>query len=74
MSTVQQENIQALLLERLEQDILVLDGAMGTMVYALKRPNLLQGRFGFHDLFHVFVLLGAGFHYALVYGAVAVGT
>ncbi len=35
MSTVHQENAQALLQERLEQDILVLDGAMGTMVYAL---------------------------------------
>lgn len=36
MSIVEQDNAEALLNERLEQDILVLDGAMGTMVYALK--------------------------------------
>ncbi len=36
MSTVEQENVLALLHERLEKEILVLDGAMGTMVYALK--------------------------------------
>ena len=28
----------------------------GAVFYALKRPNLWPGHFGFHELFHVFVL------------------
>ena len=45
--------------------------SVGALVYALKRPDPWPGIFGFHDIFHVFVLLGAGLHYALVYRAVA---
>ncbi len=50
MSIVQQENAAALLHERLASDILVLDGAMGTMVYALKLDeNAVRGeRFAGH--------------------------
>ena len=30
---------------------------MGAVIYAIKKPNLFPG-FGFHELFHIFVLLG----------------
>jgi hemolysin III len=41
--------------------------SIGAVFYALKRPNLVPGFFGFHELFHVFVVLGAGIHYLMVY-------
>ncbi|MEK6774573.1 MAG: hemolysin III family protein [Bdellovibrionota bacterium] len=49
----------------------LLMGAMcytvGAVIYALKKPNLFPGIFGFHELWHVAVLLGALFHYFLIY-------
>ncbi len=36
---------------------------LGAVVYALKRPNPWPGRFGFHEIFHVAVVLGAILHY-----------
>ncbi len=41
--------------------------SIGAVFYAIKRPNLVPGFFGFHELFHVFVVLGAGIHYLTVY-------
>jgi hemolysin III len=39
---------------------------MGGIIYAIKRPNF--GKFfGFHEFFHVFVLLGSFFHFAAVF-------
>jgi hemolysin III len=38
----------------------------GGIIYAVKKPNLFKG-FGFHELFHIFVLLGATTHYFMVY-------
>ncbi len=35
----------------------------GAVIYALKRPDPLPGVFGFHEIFHVFILAGAGFFY-----------
>ncbi len=35
---------------------------VGAVIYAAKRPNLWPGRFGFHELWHVFVLGGAICH------------
>ncbi len=46
----------------------------GAIIYAIKRPRLVPGVFGFHELFHVFILLGGFFHYMLVYTAVTVGS
>jgi hemolysin III len=40
--------------------------SIGALFYALKRPNLIKDVFGFHELWHVMVLLGFGFHYWLI--------
>ena len=39
---------------------------VGAVIYALKKPNPLPGRFGFHELFHVFILGGAVTHGSMV--------
>jgi hemolysin III len=38
----------------------------GAIIYALKRPNLIPGRFGFHELWHLFVLGASVCHFAAV--------
>lgn len=35
---------------------------LGAVVYASKWPKLFPRHFGFHELFHIFVLLGSTFH------------
>jgi hemolysin III len=44
---------------------------VGAVVYATKRPRLWPGRFGFHELFHVFILGGAATHGVLVISSLA---
>ena len=39
---------------------------VGAGFYAIKKPNLSE-RFGFHELFHLFVLLGSFLHFNAVY-------
>ena len=39
----------------------------GAVIYAIKRPNPLPGIFGFHEIFHVGVLLGAGIHFFVMF-------
>ncbi len=43
----------------------------GAIVYALKRPNPLPRVFGFHEIFHVLVILACLCHLVPVAGAVA---
>jgi len=43
----------------------------GAVIYILKKPNLFPGVFGFHEVWHVFVILGALSHYVLVVAYVA---
>ncbi|MBS1706363.1 MAG: hemolysin III family protein [Armatimonadetes bacterium] len=38
----------------------------GVVIYASKRPRLWPGKFSSHELWHVFVLLGTGSHYAML--------
>jgi hemolysin III len=49
---------------------LVLGGGLlytlGAAVYALKRPNPWPKVFGFHEVFHLFTLAGAGCHLAAI--------
>jgi len=40
---------------------------VGAIIYALKRPDPWPGVFGFHEVWHVFVLAGAGCHYGMTY-------
>lgn len=44
---------------------------MGAILYAAKRPAFKSKTFGFHELFHIFILLGAALHFFMVYTAVA---
>lgn len=39
---------------------------IGAVVYATKWPDPLPGRFGFHEVWHLFVLGGAAAHYFFV--------
>lgn len=43
----------------------------GAVIYARKRPDPAPGVFGFHEIFHLFVLAGAGLFYWAVLGYVA---
>ncbi|MGD2058258.1 MAG: hemolysin III family protein [Anaerolineales bacterium] len=48
---------------------LVLGGfffTVGALVYTFKKPDLVPGRFGFHELWHIFVILGAFSHFMLI--------
>lgn len=45
---------------------------IGAFVYALHNPNLICGRFGSHELWHLFVLAGAFCHFWAVYQFVTI--
>ncbi|GAC1582308.1 MAG: hemolysin III family protein [Candidatus Elarobacter sp.] len=40
--------------------------SFGGAVYATRSLNLVPGRFGFHEVFHVFVIAGAAMHFAAI--------
>ncbi len=40
---------------------------VGALFYALKKPLLFPTIFGYHELFHLLTILGAGFHFAVIY-------
>lgn len=52
------------------QFLLLLAGGLsytiGAVVYARKRPDPWPGHFGYHEIWHILVLGGFGFHWALV--------
>ena len=39
---------------------------IGAAIYALKRPNPWPDTFGYHEVFHIFVIAGATFHYYVI--------
>ncbi len=43
---------------------------IGALFYIMKKPIKRLG-FGFHEIFHLFILLGAFLHYLLIYTAIA---
>jgi hemolysin III len=40
---------------------------VGAAIYIIKRPRQFNGLFGFHEIFHLFILMGAISHYVVVY-------
>lgn len=50
--------------------LLVIGGVaytLGAIIYAFKWPNPFPSVFGYHEVFHVLVVLGSGFHFCLNY-------
>jgi hemolysin III len=43
---------------------------LGAVVYATKTFNFVPGKFGFHEVWHIFVLLGALTHFVAVMGVI----
>lgn len=43
----------------------------GAVIYVLKKPNPWPGVFGFHEVWHIFVILGAFSHFIMIAGWVA---
>ena len=41
--------------------------SIGAVIYACKKPNIWPDTFGFHELFHLFVLLGISLHYTAMW-------
>jgi len=41
---------------------------LGAIVYITKIFNFKPGVFGFHEMWHIFVMLAAGAHYVAVFG------
>jgi hemolysin III len=39
---------------------------VGGVIYVREKPNPIPGVFGFHEIWHLFVLAGAAFHYAVL--------
>jgi hemolysin III len=48
--------------------------SVGAIIYALKKPNPWPHVFGFHEIWHIFVILGAASHYIVMAGFVAPGS
>lgn len=40
---------------------------IGGVIYGLKKPNINDTYFGFHELFHIFILAGSVCHYIMMY-------
>ncbi len=40
---------------------------IGGVIYGFKKPNFNNKYFGFHELFHIFVLAGSFCHYVMMY-------
>jgi hemolysin III len=40
---------------------------IGGVIYGLKKPNLIPRVLGFHEIFHIFIILGTVSHYFMIY-------
>jgi hemolysin III len=45
--------------------------SIGAVIYTLQRPNFAPGVFGYHELWHIFVILGAFCHFILIAAFIA---
>jgi len=41
--------------------------SVGSAIYYSEKPNPVPGKFGFHEIWHIFVIAGALFHYLLMF-------
>ncbi|MCS1351323.1 hemolysin III family protein [Mechercharimyces sp. CAU 1602] len=41
---------------------------VGAIIYATKWLDFFPNRFGFHEIFHLFIMAGTGFHFAMMVG------
>ena len=41
--------------------------SIGAIIYGKKSEKCKIGKFGFHEIFHVFILLGSFFHFVMIY-------
>lgn len=39
---------------------------VGGIIYAIKRPNIIPDWLGFHEIFHIFVILGSVSHFVMI--------
>ncbi|MCH7518906.1 MAG: hemolysin III family protein [Candidatus Dadabacteria bacterium] len=44
---------------------------LGAVIYAIGRPDPWPGFFGFHEVFHVFIMVGSVMHFWLMYDYIA---
>lgn len=44
---------------------------LGALVYAMKKPNPCPRVFGYHEIFHILVIVAAGLHFAVIAGLVS---
>ncbi|MHA1720241.1 MAG: PAQR family membrane homeostasis protein TrhA, partial [Promethearchaeota archaeon] len=44
---------------------------IGALIYKFKKPNPLPKKFGFHEIFHIWILIGAILHYIVMFNAFA---
>jgi hemolysin III len=47
--------------------------SIGAIVYITKKLNFIPGVFGFHEIWHIFVIFGALSHFILILRYVAMG-
>ncbi|WP_331654992.1 PAQR family membrane homeostasis protein TrhA [Anaerotignum sp.] len=40
---------------------------VGAVIYGLKKPNITFKHFGFHEIFHIFVMVGSSLHIAFMF-------
>ena len=40
---------------------------VGAVIYVIEKPNPFPGKFGFHEIWHLFVLAAAACHYGIMY-------
>lgn len=40
---------------------------IGGIIYGIKKPDPIPSIFGFHEIFHIFVMLGSGAHFVAMY-------
>mmetsp|Transcript_12592 Transcript_12592/g.17502 ORF Transcript_12592/g.17502 Transcript_12592/m.17502 type:complete len:267 (+) Transcript_12592:141-941(+) len=40
---------------------------VGGVIFIMEKPNPIPGNFGFHEIWHIFVIAGAGIHWAMMF-------